>query len=55
MIGIKKKSIENPIIFGIRKLYYNLIDRIAEVEHIKDLTGFGLYDKSFVDILRRLV
>lgn len=53
-IGVKKKSRENFIMFGIRKLYYNLIDRIAEVEHIKDFTGFGLYDKSFVDILRRL-
>ena len=54
VIGIKKKSRENPLMFLIRKLYYNLIDRIAETEHIKSFTGFGLYDKSFVDVLRKL-
>ena len=54
VIGIKKKSLENPFMFMIRKLYYNLIERIAETEHIKSFTGFGLYDKSFVDVLRRL-
>lgn len=54
VVGIKKKSKENPFMFRIRKLYYNLINRIAEIEHIKDFTGFGLYDKSFVDVLRKL-
>jgi len=54
VIGVKKKSKGNPFMFLIRKLYYNLIDRIAETEHIKDFTGFGLYDKSFIDILRKL-
>ncbi len=54
VIGIRKKSMENPVMFMVRKLYYNLIDRIAETEHIKSFTGFGLYDKSFLDILRKL-
>lgn len=54
VIGIKKKSRENPIMFLIRKIYYTIIDRIAETEHIKNFNGFGLYDKSFIDILRRL-
>lgn len=54
VIGVKKKSKGNPFMFLIRKFYYNLIDRIAETEHIKNFTGFGLYDKSFVDVLRRL-
>ena len=54
VIGIKKASRENPFMFAIRKLYYNLIARIAETEHIKNFMGFGLYDKSFVDILRKL-
>jgi len=54
VIGVKKKSKENLFMFQIRKLYYNLINRIAETEHIKNFTGFGLYDRSFIDILRRL-
>lgn len=54
VIGVKKKSEENPLMFLVRKLYYNLIDKIAEVEHIKNFTGFGLYDKAFIDVLRAL-
>ncbi len=54
VIGVKKKSEENLFMFLIRKFYYNLIDRIAETEHIKNFAGFGLFDKSFIDILRRL-
>ncbi|MGD0281083.1 MAG: glycosyltransferase family 2 protein [Dissulfurispiraceae bacterium] len=54
VMAIRKKRKENPFMYMIRKLYYNLIGRIAETEHIKNFTGFGLYDKSFVDILRRL-
>lgn len=54
VIGVKKKSKENPFVFLVRKFYYNLIDRIAETEHIKNFTGFGLFDKSFIDILRKL-
>lgn len=54
VIGIKKKSRENPLMFLVRSFYYNLIDRIAETEHIKNFMGFGLYDKSFIDVLRKL-
>lgn len=54
VIGIKKKSRENPFMFLVRKIYYTLIDSIAETEHIKNFSGFGLYDKSFIDILRGL-
>lgn len=54
VIGVKQKSEENPIIFMLRKLYYSLIKRISETDHIKNFTGFGLYDKMFVDVLRKL-
>ena len=54
VIGIKSKSEENPVMFAIRKLYYNLIKKFADTDQIKNFTGFGLYDKEFVDILRRL-
>ena len=54
VVGVKNKSEENPVMFFIRKLYYNLIQKYAETEQIKNFTGFGLYDKDFVDILRKL-
>ena len=53
VVGVKSKSEENPIMFAIRKLYYNLIEKFADTEQVKNFTGFGLYDKEFVDILRK--
>ena len=52
--GVKKSSRENPLMFLCRKIYYRLIKRIAEVDHIDQYDGFGLYDKSFIEILRKL-
>ncbi|MEI7690643.1 MAG: glycosyltransferase family 2 protein [bacterium] len=54
VIGIKPKSKENPLMFALRKLYYRMIKSMSETEHIKNFTGFGLYDKSFIDILRQI-
>jgi glycosyltransferase involved in cell wall biosynthesis len=54
VVGVKSKSEENPVMFAIRKLYYNLIEKFADTKQIKNFTGFGLYDRGFVDILRNL-
>lgn len=54
VIGVKNKSEENPILFAIRKLYYSLIKAFSETEQIKNFTGFGLYDRKFIDILKEL-
>jgi len=54
VIGIKNKSKENRLMFLLRKLFYRTISRISETEQVKNFTGFGLYDKSFVDILRTI-
>lgn len=50
--GIKASSRENPLMTGIRKLYYGILKRICEVEHIGSYNGFGLYDRCFLDVLR---
>jgi glycosyltransferase involved in cell wall biosynthesis len=54
VVGTKTKSEENRIMFFIRKLFYNLIKKMSEVTQIKNFTGFGLYDKSFIEILKKL-
>ena len=54
VIGVKNRSEENRIMFAVRKLYYNLIEKFSDIKQIKNFTGFGLYDKEFVDILRKL-
>ena len=54
VVGVKSKSEENPIMFAIRKLYYNMIERYSDTEQIKNFTGFGLYDREIIDILRNI-
>lgn len=54
VVGIKNKSRENGLMYFLRSCYYRTIRRIAEVEQIEHFTGFGLYDRAFVDVLRRL-
>lgn len=54
VIGIKEKSAESKIMFGIRKCYYKFLTFIAEVDLVKNFTGFGLYDSSFLKILKKI-
>jgi len=35
----------------VRGLYYRIASSISEFEHIKNFTGFGLYDKTIIDPL----
>ena len=52
--GIKNKSKENPLMYFCRKFYYKIIKKISEIEHIEQYDGFGLYDRSFLDILKKI-
>lgn len=52
--GIKTSSQENPIMRCLRTIYYKLIKKLSSVEQIEHFTGFGLYDRSFIDVLRNL-
>lgn len=53
VIGTKTKSKENPLVFGVRKMFYHLIKLLSETEQIKNFTGFGLYDRTVIDIIRQ--
>ena len=52
--GVKTSSKESRIMYGLRSIYYKLIKKYSTVEQIEHFTGFGLYDKSFIDVLRNL-
>jgi len=54
VIGIKTKSKENKLMRIFRSVYYKLIKKFSDVQQIEHFTGFGLYDKDFIDILRNL-
>ena len=52
--GIKTSSRENPLMYRLRTMYYKLIKRFSKVDQIEHFTGFGLYDRSFLDVMRQL-
>jgi len=54
VIGIKNKSLENPIIFLLRKIYYVLIRKFADIEQISNFFGYGLYSKKFIEVMRQI-
>jgi glycosyltransferase involved in cell wall biosynthesis len=54
VIGRKTSSRENKIMYWLRSVYYKLIKRLSDVEQIEHFTGFGLYDREFIKILREL-
>ncbi len=52
--AIKTASKENPIMRFLRTCYYKLIKKMSNVEQIEHFTGFGLYDKAFIEVLKNL-
>lgn len=52
--AIKTTSKENKFVRFLRTCYYKLIKKFSDVEQIEHFTGFGLYDRSFVNVLRDL-
>ena len=52
VMGQKTKSKENPIMFGIRKLYYKIMNELSDTEALQNVTGYGLFDKKVLDTIR---
>lgn len=54
VVGQKTSSKERKIMYFLRSVYYKAIKKMSEVEQIEHFTGFGLYDRSFVEVLKNL-
>lgn len=52
--AIKTTSKENKIMRFLRTCYYKVIKKMSEVDQIEHFTGFGLYDKEFIQVLQDL-
>lgn len=51
---VKTSSKESGFIYFLRTMYYKMIKSMSSVKLIEHFTGFGLYDKTFISILREL-
>jgi glycosyltransferase involved in cell wall biosynthesis len=54
VLAIKRTSQENPLMFWVRKRYYRLVTRLSSIETFENFTGFGLYDRRVVDIIKSI-
>jgi glycosyltransferase involved in cell wall biosynthesis len=52
VIGVKGTSEESAWIFWLRKRYYELVRRLAEIETFDNFFGFGLYDRRVIEIVK---
>jgi len=53
VLGIKRTSEENSMMFWLRKQYYKTVERLSSIETIQNFTGFGLYDRKVMDLVKR--
>lgn len=53
VLAIKENSKESKMMFNIRKLYYSLYNKLSNVQIVSNYSGFGLYDKQVIAILRK--
>lgn len=54
VIGVKEQSTDGKFIYALRCLYYKLIKKFSQVDQIEHFTGFGLYDRAFIEVMREL-
>jgi len=52
VICVKAASDESGLMFWIRKQYYKLVNRLSGVETYENYTGFGLYDRKVVEVIK---
>lgn len=53
-IGVRRKTEEQGLMPFLRGCYYSLIKQISDIDQVANFTGFGLYDKAVMDILREI-
>jgi glycosyltransferase involved in cell wall biosynthesis len=53
VVAIKNTSDENGLMYRVRSIYYKTVARLTDVKVLEHFTGFGLYDRQVVDIMRR--
>lgn len=54
VVAVKLQSRESTLMKGVRKFYYWLLSEVSDSNSIiRNFTGFGLYDRRFMDAIKR--
>jgi dolichol-phosphate mannosyltransferase len=54
VLAVKPSSKTNFLVHKLRRLYYQILDGIANIDLVRDATGFGLYDRMVLDQVRKI-
>jgi hypothetical protein len=54
VLGVKESADESGLVYALRDRYYRMLARIADIELVRQFTGFGLYDQSVIESLRKI-
>lgn len=52
VLGQKTSSKESRFVYAARNIYYRFMKKNSEVEYLEHVTGSGLYDREFIEVLR---
>jgi glycosyltransferase involved in cell wall biosynthesis len=52
VIGVKNRSEEPGLFYFLRTIYYRGLRALSDVPLIENFTGFGLYDRAVLDVIR---
>jgi glycosyltransferase involved in cell wall biosynthesis len=53
VVAVKSTSDENGLMYSIRSAYYKTVARLTDVKVLEHFTGFGLYDRQVIEVLKR--
>jgi polyisoprenyl-phosphate glycosyltransferase len=53
VIAVKAASRENGLMYWIRTRYYKIVNRLSDIETYEHFTGFGLYDRKVMDMIKQ--
>ena len=54
VVGQKTHSEESKLMYALRSLYYGIIGKLSDSKQIQHFNGFGLYDRTFIDVMRQI-
>ena len=54
VLGQKTRSDESRIIYSFRNYYYYFLKKHSELDFLKQVTGSGLYDRSFIEVMKQV-
>ena len=54
VLGQKNSSDESKLMYFFRTMYYKVIGKFANTNQIEHFNGYGLYDRSFIEIMKEI-